>query len=109
MNSIPPRSEQAEQRRRLIDAGAAAVVILGIALLFYIDITNPRGVVDGVGYAALVALCARFGRQVLLGATALVTLLIVMAAFLVPNNGISVEGELANRFFAIVLAWIVTG
>jgi signal transduction histidine kinase len=95
--------------RRLIDAAAAAAVVVGIAILFYIDITYPRGVVDGVGYAALVALCVRFGRRVLMASTALMTVLIIVGAFLVPDRGISVEGELANRFFALLSAWIVAG
>jgi signal transduction histidine kinase/ActR/RegA family two-component response regulator len=109
MNATAQTPGDDRSRRIMLDGAAAAAIAAGIALLFYIDITYPRGVVDGVGYAAVVAISIRFGRRVLTGCAVLVTALIVVAATLLPDSGISVEGELANRFFAIVSVWIVAG
>ena len=76
--------------------------------LFVFDINSPRGQVDGIGYAALVAVCMRFGRRVLIAIACVTTALTVLGTFLVPDAGISVEGEMANRAFAIISIWIVT-
>ena len=85
-------------------AGGAAVAT---AALFYIDSTQPRGVIDGVGYPAIVAVMARFGRTPLLASAALCTALIVVAHFLLPDAGISVAGELGNRLFGLASIWII--
>jgi len=107
---MPPPAANAVapyRKSRAIDALNSIAIFVGIAVLFFIDISQPRGVVDGVGYAGVVALCARFGRSVLYGVAALSSVLIVLAAFILPDAGISVSGELANRFFALVSVWIV--
>ena len=63
------RGERASRRmRQAADIVYVAAVTLAGALLFTIDVTQPRGVVDGVGYSAVVALTSRFGRTALLGA-----------------------------------------
>ena len=105
---MPEKFEQLESQRR----GAADVVIivataLATILLFFIDATQPRGVMDGVGYPGIVAVAARYGRGPLLGTAALCTLLSILAHFVMPDAGISVTGELANRLFGLAAVWIV--
>jgi signal transduction histidine kinase/ActR/RegA family two-component response regulator len=83
----------------------------GIALsggaLFFIDITSPRGVLDGVGYSAVVALTSGFGKRALIASATLTTVLTLLGAALVPDTGISVGGMWANRVFAIASIWVV--
>ena len=86
---------------------AAALIVLGTAALFVIDVSQPRGVVDGVGYAAVVALTIRFGRRALVATAAITTVLTLIAAGLLPDAGISVAGMWANRGFAIASIWII--
>jgi CheY-like chemotaxis protein len=85
----------------------AAATVLATLALFAIDALQPRGVLDGVGYPAIVAIASRFGRRPLLGAALVCSVLIVVAHFLVPGGGVSVTGELANRAFGLVSIWIV--
>src|SRR5579872_795117 len=92
---------------RLFDGLCAAVIILGTTGLFLIDIRSPRGVLDGLGYPAMVALSARFGRRAVTICAGLVSILIVLGAFLVPDAGVSIAGELANRFFGLLSVVIV--
>lgn len=93
--------------RSLSDIAIAALAAALTIALFAIDCTQPRGVVDGVGYPAVVALAARFGRGPLMGTTLLCTLLIVGAHFLAPDSGIAIGAELANRAFGLASIWIV--
>jgi signal transduction histidine kinase len=100
--------ESLERRNSLaLDLVTGAAIVVGIAALFVFDISQPRGIVDGVGYAGLVALGVRFGNRVLIACAVLTTLLTLVAAFLLPDSGISVEGMWENRGFAIVSIWLV--
>ncbi len=90
-----------------VDFAVAAAGVLGTAVLFYIDAISPRGLLDGIGYPVVVIVAARFGRPVLFGWSALCTALIVIAHFLVPDMGISVGGEIANRVFGVASIWII--
>ena len=92
---------------RLMDGLHAGVIVTGTIGLFIIDISMPRGILDGLGYPAIIALGARFGRRIVLACTWLVTALIILAAPLVPDTGISIAGEWANRFCALLAVWIV--
>ena len=94
-------------RKRLIDGLCAAAIILGTLGLFLIDIRSPRGILDGLGYPAIVALSSRFGRRAVTVCTLAVIVLIVLGAFLVPDAGVSIAGELANRFFGLLSVGIV--
>ncbi len=82
-------------------------IVLAGALLFEIDISQPRGVVDGVGYSAVVLLTSRFGKRTLLIAAGITTTLTILGAALVPDAGISVAGMWANRSFALISIWAV--
>ena len=93
--------------QRLGDAAMAAGIGLSGSALFIIDITNPRGVLDGVGYSAVVALSSRFGTRALIASAALTTVLTLLGAALVPDEGISVGGMWANRAFAMTSIWVV--
>lgn len=93
--------------QRIGDAGLAASILLSGGLLFVIDITNPRGVLDSVGYSAVVALTSRFGKRALIASAAITTVLTLLGAALVPDEGISVAGMWANRAFAIASIWVV--
>jgi signal transduction histidine kinase/ActR/RegA family two-component response regulator len=100
--------EDFERRHsRALNIVVGIVVAAGIAGLFLFDISRPRGEVDGVGYAALVALCVRFGNRSIVGCAALTTFLTLIGSVLVPDAGISVAGMWANRGFAIAEIWIV--
>jgi signal transduction histidine kinase len=103
----PDASTTASRRWTPADFAVAGGAAFATALLFYIDSTQPRGVIDGVGYPAVVALAARFGRRTLLASAVLCTLLIVAAHFLVPDAGISETGELGNRAFGLASIWII--
>jgi signal transduction histidine kinase/ActR/RegA family two-component response regulator len=92
---------------RALNIVIGIIVAGGIAGLFLFDISRPRGEVDGVGYAALVALCVRFGNRSVVGCAALTTFLTLIGSVLVPDAGISVAGMWANRGFAIAEIWIV--
>ncbi len=94
-------------RFTLIDALIAAWLVIAIAGLFVLDVTQPRGVIDGVGYAAVVAVAVRFGRRTLIAAAAVTTLLTILAAGMLPDEGVSVAGMWANRAFAIASIWII--
>jgi CheY-like chemotaxis protein/GAF domain-containing protein len=85
----------------------AAAAVFATAILFAIDCTQPRGVLDGVGYPAIVAIASRFGRRPLVSAGALCTALIVAAHFLLPDAGVSELAELANRAFGLASIWII--
>jgi signal transduction histidine kinase/CheY-like chemotaxis protein len=88
--------------------GLHAIAIIGGTIgLFAVDVFFPRGVVDGVGYAGVVALASRFGQRVLIATAAITTVLTFIAAALLPDAGISVAGMWANRTFAIAAIWIV--
>ncbi len=92
---------------RLLDGAYGATIVCGTLGLFWIDIHSERGVLDGIAYPASVALAARFGRRPVLICAGLVSVLIVAGAVLAPAFGISIAGELANRFFALLSVWIV--
>ena len=96
-------------RRPAVDVAIALAAAAAAVILFYIDATEPRGVVDGVGYPAVVAVSARFGRNSLLGTALFCSILIGVAHFLLPPGGISEAGELANRMFALASLWIIAG
>jgi signal transduction histidine kinase/CheY-like chemotaxis protein len=93
--------------RQAFNLAYGVCILLAIALLFKIDISAPRGVLDGVGYAAMVALTSRFGKRALLIAAALTSALTLLGADLLPNEGISVMGMWANRGFALISIWAV--
>ena len=93
--------------RQAIDLAYSVGILLAGALLFEIDITQPRGVVDGVGYAAVVSLTSRFGKQALLIAAVVTSTLTMLGSALVPDEGISVAGMWANRGFALISIWAV--
>ncbi len=105
--TIPSAQQQDRRRLTAADAAIAAGAVVAAAILFYIDSTQPRGVIDGVGYPAVVALSSWFGRRVLLATAVLCTVLIVVAHFLLPDAGISVAGELGNRAFGLASIWII--
>ena len=92
---------------RLFDALCAAIVVFGTIGLFVLDILTPQGVLDGLGYPAIVALSARFGRRAVAISAALTGALIIIGAFLALESRVSVAGELANRFFALLSVGIV--
>lgn len=93
--------------RRLADAAIAAGVTFSCGSLFYIDITNPRGVMDGIGYSAVVALTSRFGKRAMIACAILTTVLTFAGAALVPDQGVSVAGMWANRTFGLASIWVV--
>ncbi len=92
---------------RLFDGFCAAAIIFGSVGLFMIDTHSPRGILDGIGYPAIVAFAARFGRRPVAICAGLVSVLIVAGAFLAPDAGVSVAGEIVNRFFALLSVGIV--
>ncbi|HET6608085.1 MAG TPA: ATP-binding protein [Rhodopila sp.] len=98
--------ENSKARQAFNLALGLAIAVAG-ALLFAIDISQPRGVVDGVGYSAVVLLTSRFGRRTLLIAAAVTSTLTILAAALLPDAGISVAGMWANRSFALISIWTV--
>jgi PAS domain S-box-containing protein len=91
------------RRRR----AAIAVIVAVLTALLFIDARNPRGVLDGVGYPAVIALSLWLGRRAVLGGAMVTTVLTVIAFFLTPAGGIDLAGTLANRSFAIASIWIV--
>jgi signal transduction histidine kinase/CheY-like chemotaxis protein len=99
----------ARKYARSLDVLTVTLIVVGIISLFLFDVSLPRGELDGVGYAALVAVCVRFGNRVLIGCAIVTTLMTLIASQLVPNTGISVAGMWANRGFAIAEIWIVAG
>lgn len=107
-SSMPARSRFMAQR--LADAAIAAGAILSCSILFYIDITNPRGVLDGIGYpavVAVVALTSRFGKRAVITCAIITTALIFVGAALAPDAGISMASMWVNRAFALVSIWMV--
>ena len=100
-------SSAKDSASRLRDILYAVTILAGTSGLFAVDISFPRGVVDGVGYAAVVAMASRFGPRVLIATGAITTFLTLIAAALVPDAGISVAGMWANRVCAIAAIWIV--
>ena len=91
----------------LLDRLSLAALVLGTIALLVIDIRSPRGVIDGLGYPAVVALSARFGQRATFVAGGIVSILIVLGAFLSPP-GIGLTAEFVNRFFALLSVWVVT-
>jgi signal transduction histidine kinase/ActR/RegA family two-component response regulator len=91
----------------LRDGLHAIAILAGTIGLFAVDVSSPRGVVDGVGYAGVVALASRFGQRALIATAAMTTALTLIAAALLPDAGISVAGMWANRFCAVAAIWIV--
>lgn len=92
---------------RLGDSLYAIAIMGGTIGLFAVDVSFPRGVVDGVGYAGVVALASRFGQRTLIATAAITSALTLIAAALLPDTGISVAGMWANRLFALAAIWIV--
>jgi len=103
-----PNPQAGAAASQALSAGLVAAIVSGTVLLFYIDMHTPRGVIDGIGYAGIVALCTRFGRRALVGYAAAATVLIVTAPVFIPNEGIGWIGEIANRFFALLSLWTVS-
>lgn len=95
------------EHARGIDILIGIVIAAGIIGLFFFDINAPRGELDGVGYAALVALSVRFGPRTIVASAVLTSLLVIIAAPLLPDAGISIDGMWANRGFALAEIWIV--
>ena len=93
--------------RQAFNLALGLAIALAGALLFAIDISQPRGVVDGVGYSAVVLLTSRFGRRTLLIAAGVTSTLTILGAALLPDAGISVAGMWANRSFALISIWAV--
>lgn len=96
-----------QRHSRALDWLTGVFVTAGIVALFFIDVSEPRGVVDGIGYAALVALSVRFGKSAIVTCAFVTTTLTLMAAFMLPNSGVSVADMWANRGFAFMEIWIV--
>jgi signal transduction histidine kinase/ActR/RegA family two-component response regulator len=92
----------------LLDGASLAVIIFGTAALLVIDISSPRGVIDGIAYPGIVALTARFGKRATLACAVATSVLILIGSLLSPDYGISVGAEIANRFFALLSVWVVT-
>src|SRR5215469_7846376 len=88
-------------------AALGAGIVLSGAALFFADITSPRGVLDGIGYSAVVALASRIGKRALIASAALTTLLTLLGAALVLDQGVSVDAMWVNRALAIASIWIV--
>jgi signal transduction histidine kinase/CheY-like chemotaxis protein len=107
MGSWAHRLREGASAKKALNLAYGTAIILAGGLLFEIDISQPRGVVDGVGYAALVSLTSRFGKRSLLMAASTTTVLTILGAALVPDAGISVMGMWANRGFAILSIWAV--
>ncbi|HEY4941424.1 MAG TPA: ATP-binding protein [Rhizomicrobium sp.] len=105
--ALQSTSLDAPRRWSAADVAVGVGAVLATAILFYIDSTQPRGVIDGVGYPAIVAVASRFGRRPLLASAVLCTALIVVAHFLLPDAGISMAGELGNRAFGLASIWII--
>ncbi|MBL6854475.1 MAG: response regulator [Alphaproteobacteria bacterium] len=99
--------EDTADRRSLADVAVAVAAALLAATLFYVDSSEPRGIVDGIGYPAVVALSARFGRSPMLGTAFFCSLLGIVAHFVLPPGGVGESGELANRAFGLAAIWIV--
>lgn len=93
--------------KRVLDLAHGAGIALAVGLLFKIDISEPRGILDGIGYVAVIALTSPFGKRALLITATVISILIAVAAFQVPDRGISVMGMWANRAFAIFSVWTV--
>ncbi len=91
----------------LVNLFYISAIVWGTLLLFVVDISTPRGVLDGIGYAAVVALTSRFGSRPMIGFAVCATFLILVAGFLLPNAGVSVPAMWANRSFAIASIWII--
>ena len=96
-------------RMLLLDVVVGVALAAGILGLFVADVLLPRGILDGVGYAAIVALSSRFGSRTIVGCAALASGLTLAAAVFVPNEGVSVIGMWANRTCALLEIWIVGG
>jgi signal transduction histidine kinase/ActR/RegA family two-component response regulator len=90
-----------------IDVFVAIGIVAGTIGLFVIDISMPRGELDGVGYAAVVALCTRFGPRSIIIAAISSTILTIGAPLFLPDAGIPVTWMWANRGFAIVEIWTI--
>jgi signal transduction histidine kinase/CheY-like chemotaxis protein len=60
-----------------------------------------------VGYAAVVALTGWMGKRAVAGSAIITSILTILAAFLLPDAGISVAGMWSNRAFALASIWIV--
>ena len=69
-----------------------AIIVFGTIALLLIDVRSPRGIIDGIAYPGIVALTARFGRRATLICAGIVSVLIVVGAFLSQSFGISVAG-----------------
>jgi signal transduction histidine kinase/ActR/RegA family two-component response regulator len=93
--------------KRALNLAHGAGIVLAIGLLFKIDVSQPRGILDGIGYVAVIALTSPFGKRALLITATVISILIAVAAFLVPDRGISLAGMWANRAFAICSVWTV--
>lgn len=93
--------------KRALDFTYGTAIVVAGGLLFQIDINQPRGVLDGIGYAALVSLTSRFGKRILLLSATVTSFLTVLGSVLVPDEGISILGMWGNRAFAILSIWAV--
>jgi len=90
---------------RLIALGLFAV---GSAGLFILDISNPPGIADGVGYAPLLVLCLWIGRQraIYRGAFILTVLTISAEGFM---HGVEIGNlNLVNRLIGLISIWTIT-
>jgi len=91
-----------------IDVLVGVAVTAGAIGLFWIDLILPSGEVDGVGYAALVALSVRFRERAVLSCALFTTALTLIALF-VPSPGSNVVSLSLDRAIAILEIWIVAG
>ncbi|MFZ0695166.1 MAG: PAS domain-containing protein [Alphaproteobacteria bacterium] len=85
----------------------AALLALAISAAFAIDSLTPPGIVDGIGYAAVMMLCLWLpDHRAILATAILCTALTISAQFLSPPGGV---GNFAwiNRTFAVITIWIV--
>ena len=101
--------QEGTQSLKAMDIAVGAGVAVGFILLFFWDFTSPRGFLDGVGYPVLIALSSRFGTRAISASSILACLLVILGAMVGPSHGISLEGTVVNRSFALVQIAIIAG
>jgi signal transduction histidine kinase/CheY-like chemotaxis protein len=99
----------ARRHSRSLDILIAGLVAGGVVGIFALDIASPRGAVDGVGYAALVALCVRFGGRTVIATAFLTSILVIVGKPLLSDPSYSFAGLSFNRGLSIAEIWLVAG
>ncbi len=87
---------------------AVAALLLGVGILFAVDVATPAGIDDGAGYSPLLILCLWLaGRRTLIITATAMSVLVITAFFLVQSTDIGIAGTLFNRSMSIASIWIV--